>query len=258
MCARVLNSKILSVAFLKNLIMMLEIISLTKKFGGLTALDNVTFSVKEGEILGLIGPNGAGKTTLFNCISGILRPNSGIIRFLGENIVGMKPSQICKKGISRTFQLTRPLFNLTVLQNVLVGKIFGRSKEIPAKSAEDILDFVGLLEKANLYASQLTLVERKKLEIARALSTNPLLLLLDEPAAGLNPTETFELASLVKQIREMGITIVVIEHVMRFIMGIADRIIVLNEGRKIAEGKPQEIAKDENVVKVYLGEKFSM
>jgi len=238
--------------------MMLEIISLTKKFGGLTALDNVTFSVKEGEILGLIGPNGAGKTTLFNCISGILRPNSGIIRFLGENIVGMKPSQICKKGISRTFQLTRPLFNLTVLQNVLVGKIFGRSKEIPAKSAEDILDFVGLLEKANLYASQLTLVERKKLEIARALSTNPLLLLLDEPAAGLNPTETFELASLVKQIREMGITIVVIEHVMRFIMGIADRIIVLNEGRKIAEGKPQEIAKDENVVKVYLGEKFSM
>lgn len=238
--------------------MMLEIISLTKKFGGLTALDNVTFSLEKGEILGLIGPNGAGKTTLFNCISGILRPDSGVIRFLGENIIKMKPSQICKKGIGRTFQLTRPFLNLTVLQNVLVGKFFGRSKEIPAKSAEDILDFVGLLEKANLYASQLTLLERKKLEIARALSTDPLLLLLDEPAAGLNPTETFELTSLVKEIREMGITILVIEHVMRFIMGISDRIVVLNEGRKIAEGKPEEIAKDENVVKVYLGEKFSM
>lgn len=230
----------------------------TKYFGGLAAVLNVDFHVERGEVVGLIGPNGAGKTTLFNLISGAMKPQSGTIRFGGENITGLKPHVICRKGIARTFQLVRIFPNMSVLENVLMGVLFGKSDGHRTgqalEEAEKWLDFVGLSAVKELPARSLTLANQKRLEVARALATSPELLLLDELMAGLNPTEVAQTMELVNRIREQGITVFMVEHVMKAIMGICNRIIVLHHGEKIAEGTPQEIASSRTVIEVYLGE----
>lgn len=230
----------------------------TRYFGGLAAVQKVDFHVERGEIVGLIGPNGAGKTTLFNLISGALTPQSGEIWFKGENITGMKPHVICRKGIARTFQLVRVFPNMSVLENVLLGVLFGKSDGRTMgqarAEAEKWLDYVGLSAMKDVPARSLTLANQKRLEVARALATGPELLLLDELMAGLNPTEVAQAMDLVRRIREQGITVFMVEHVMKAIMGICDRIIVLHHGEKIAEGTPQEIATNRTVIEVYLGE----
>ncbi len=230
----------------------------TKYFGGLAAISNVDFHVHQGEILGLIGPNGAGKTTLFNLISAAIAPKSGIIRFKGEQINGLKPDQVCRKGVARTFQSVAVFANISVLGNVLLGALFGTSSDITmavaTAEAMELLDFVGLAAAAALPVRDITLANQKRVEVARALATKPELLLLDELIAGLNPTESSEVMELVTRVRDKGITIVMIEHVMKAIMSICDRIMVLHHGEKIAEGKPREIAKSKKVVEVYLGE----
>jgi len=228
-----------------------------KNFGGLTALASVDFHIEPGEILGLIGPNGAGKTTLFNLISGSLVPTSGTIKFKGENITGLKPHRICRKGIARTFQLVKLFGNMTVLENILLGGLFGPSTGSPRshtkKACLDLLEFVGLSEMKENLAKDLTIVNQKRLEAARALATKPELLLLDEFMAGLNPTEVALAIELIKKIRNLGVTIIMIEHVMKVIMDVSDRIVVLHHGEKIAEGTPEEIAADQMVIDVYLG-----
>jgi branched-chain amino acid transport system ATP-binding protein len=230
----------------------------TKHFGGLTAVSDVNFYVDQGEVAGLIGPNGAGKTTLFNLISAALVPKPGIIKFKGKNITRLKPYKICRLGIARTFQTVKIFPNLPVLENVRVAAFFGPLKSPSSaeatREAAELLDFVGLSKVSNSPAKDLTLANQKRLEVARALATKPELLLLDEMMAGLNQTEIAQAMDLVKQIRGRGITIVMIEHVMKAIMNVCDRIIVLNYGKKIAEGTPQEIANSKTVIEVYLGE----
>ena len=231
---------------------------LTKHFGGLSALVEVTFEINQGEIVGLIGPNGAGKTTLFNLISGALVPNSGSISFKGENLTGLKPYRICRKGVARTFQDVKIFPSMTILENVLSGALFGtsnrKSRVQGMHEAMGTLDFVGLSVMATIPARDLTLANQKRLEVARALITKPELLLLDELNAGLNPTEVAEAMELITRIRDMGVTIFMIEHVMKAIMGICDRILVLHHGMKIAEGTPLEIANNQTVIDIYLGE----
>ena len=230
----------------------------TKYFGGLAAVVNIDFHINQGEILGLIGPNGAGKTTLFNLISGALPLTSGTIRFKDENITRMTPNKICKKGVARTFQAGNLFPKMTVFENVVLGALFGRSRSIRTsdaqREAKELLELVELSGKEELMARDLTLATQKRLEIARALATKPELLLLDEVMAGLNPTELAESLNLIRRIRDNGITVLLIEHVMKAIMGISERIIVLHHGEKIAEGTPQEIATSKKVVEVYLGE----
>jgi branched-chain amino acid transport system ATP-binding protein len=230
----------------------------TKYFGGLAAVYQADFDINEGEIVGLIGPNGAGKTTLFNLISGAHMLTSGRTRFKGENITGLKPNQICKRGIARTFQLIKLFGNMTVLENVLLGTLFGTSTSINKSDARseslELLEFVGLSAVEATPAKELTLANQKRLEVARALATRPELLLLDELMAGLNPAEVPYAMELVTRIRDKGITIFMIEHVMKAIMSICDRIMVLDHGAKIAEGTPQEITTNRKVVEVYLGE----
>jgi branched-chain amino acid transport system ATP-binding protein len=229
----------------------------TKHFGGLAAISNVDFHVEQGEILGLIGPNGAGKTTLFNLISAALALNSGIIKFKGEKISGLKPHQVCRAGVARTFQTVKIFGNIPVLGNVLLGALFGTSTGMSsadaAREAMESLEFVGLPAARATPAKDLTLANQKRLEVARALATRPELLLLDELVAGLNATETAQVIELVTRIRDRGITILMIEHVMKAIMSICDRIIVLHHGEKIAEGTPQEITNNQTVIEVYLG-----
>jgi len=230
----------------------------TKYFGGLAAVWNVDFDVNQGEIVGLIGPNGAGKTTLFNLISGALVPKPGAIKFKGENITGSKPHQICRLGVARTFQSVKVFANMPVLENVLLGSLFGilnsMSSADAAREATGLLEFVGLSAVRATPAKDLTLANQKRLEVARALATKPELLLLDELMAGLNPAEVAQAMELVTRIRDKGITIFMIEHVMKAIMSVCDRIMVLHHGEKIAEGTPQEIATSRTVVEVYLGE----
>ena len=230
----------------------------TKYFGGLAAVSDVDFHVNQGEILGLIGPNGAGKTTLFGLISAAYVPKPGVIKFKGENITGLKPHQICRQGVARTFQSVKIFPNMSVLDNVVLGVHFGTPEQVTAsratEEAEKLLEFVGLSAKATVPAGDLTLVNQKLLEVARALATKPEVLLLDEIMAGLNPTEVALAMELVSKIRAKGITILMIEHVMKAIMSVCDRIMVLHHGKKIAEGTPQEIATSETVIKVYLGE----
>jgi branched-chain amino acid transport system ATP-binding protein len=236
----------------------LEAEGVTKYFGGLAAVSQVGLGVDQGEVVGLIGPNGAGKTTLFNLISGALAPREGAIRFNGQDITGLKPHRICKMGLARTFQSVKIFANMPVLDNVLLGSMFGISNGLsPADAAREsieLLEFVGLAAMRAIPAKDLTLVNQKRLEVARALATKPELLLLDELMAGLNPTEVAEAMELVTRIRDKGITIFMIEHVMKAIMSICDRIMVLHHGKKIAEGTPQEIATSKTVVEVYLGE----
>jgi branched-chain amino acid transport system ATP-binding protein len=229
----------------------------TKLFGGLAAVSNVDFYVDQSEIVGLIGPNGAGKTTLFNLISGALPLSSGEIRFKGQKLNGLKPHQICQTGVGRTFQETKVFANMVVLQNVLVGAFFGSPNRVSAadaaREATQALEFVGLSAMSTAPVKDLTLVNQKRVEVARALATKPELLLLDELMAGLNPTEISEAMELVTKIRDKGITIFMVEHVMKAIMGICERITVLHHGEKICEGTPQEIACNKQVIEIYLG-----
>jgi branched-chain amino acid transport system ATP-binding protein len=231
----------------------------TKYFGGLAAVSNVDFHVDQGEILGLIGPNGAGKSTLFNLISAALTPDPGTILFKGVNITGIKPHKICRMGLARTFQNVKIFSNLSVLDNVLLGSFFGAktwmSSADALKNAADILEFVGLSSFIAGLASDLTLANQKRLEVARALATQPEILMLDEMMEGLNPAEVSEAMNLVGGIREKGITVIMIEHVMKAIMNVCDRIMVLHHGAKIADGTPREIVNSKQVMKVYLGEK---
>ena len=236
---------------------MLEGYGVTKYFGGLAAVSEVSFHIKPGEILGLIGPNGAGKTTLFNIIAGVYKPNQGRILFRGQDITGWEPNMICKLGIARTFQITKPFLELTALENTLVGAFFGhqqrRNMEEARERARASLSRVGLEAKAAKRAKNLNLVERKRLEVARALSTKPEILLFDEVVAGLNPKETAEMAGFIGSLRDEGITILMIEHVMKAIMGLSDRLIVLHYGKKLTEGRPEEVARDPRVIEAYLG-----
>ena len=236
----------------------LEAEGLNKHFGGLAAASNVDLDVRQGEILGLIGPNGAGKTTLFNLLSGALKPDSGTIRFKGANVTGLKPHQISRMGIARTFQSVKIFSKMSVFNNVLLGYLFGRGhstvSSIARRETAEILAFVDLSELQNLRAMDLILANQKRLEVARALATNPDLLLLDEVMAGLTPTEIASAMELVRKIRDRGPTVVMIEHVMKAIMSICDRIVVLHHGEKIAEDTPEAIAKNKTVIEVYLGE----
>lgn len=235
---------------------LLEGEGVTRYFGGLAAVDNVDFHVDQGEIMGIIGPNGAGKTTLFNLISSAIPVTSGTVRFKGKDITKMKAHDICRLGIARTFQTGNLFPKMTVLENVWLGGMFGSASIGPSQVKEkamELLETVGLAGKEGLLAQDLTLAAQKRLEIARALATKPELLMLDEVMAGLTPTEVGESLELIKKIHSSGITILLIEHVMKAIMGISQRIIVLHHGKKIAEGTPQAVSTSEAVIKIYLG-----
>ena len=238
--------------------MLLEVASVTKRFGGLTAVDQTSLRVEEGEIVGLVGPNGAGKTTLLNVIAGVYRPDGGSIRFRGEEIAGLSPAAICRKGIARTFQISRCFPKMSVFENVYTGAVFGDPKKGQSATlrAADALRLVQFPMPPSTPADKLNAIQLKRLDLARALATNPTLLLLDESATGLIPSELVDMMGIVCDIRNHGISVIVVEHVMRVIMGICDRVVVLHYGKKIADSTPDGIVNDETVVNAYLGEKF--
>lgn len=235
----------------------LSIESCSKLFSGLLALSNVSLAINEGEIMGLIGPNGAGKTTLFNVIAGAYPPSEGRV-LLGESVIsGMAPEMICRKGVSRTFQVPKPFLELTVLQNVMIGTTLKNGYREAQRKAAEVLKRVGLYEKKEDYATNLTVPDLRKLEVAKALSTEPKLILLDEVMAGLRPNEVRDTLLLIKQINQQGVTLVVIEHNVEAVMSICDKICVLNYGEKIAEGTPEDIANDTEVISAYLGDDYA-
>jgi branched-chain amino acid transport system ATP-binding protein len=236
---------------------LLTVENVTKKFSGLVAVNAVDLKVEEGQIVGVIGPNGAGKTTLFNCIAGALAPTSGSIRFAGQEIAGKKPYDICQLGITRTFQVVKPFASKTVLYNTMVGAFATTShlKEAEEQALE-VLEFLGMRKKRDVFAKSLTLPERKRLELARALATKPKLLLLDEVMAGLRPGEVTEMLPTIRKINETGVTIVIVEHIMQAIMNLSENIYVISFGKKIAEGDPLTVVSNEDVIKAYLGDEY--
>ncbi len=238
---------------------MLEVRGLTRRFGGLVAVNDLSFEVNEGEMIGLIGPNGSGKTTTFSMLSGALRPSAGTIAFNGERIDGLKANKVCRKGLARTFQVVQPFPDITATENVMIGAFVnvGAGRQAEAK-AREMLERVGLTPKADTLAKELTLLQLKRLEIAKALATEPKLLLLDEVAAGLTSTEVDVMLQLVRQLNTEGITCIIVEHVMRFVMNLSHRCIVIDFGSQIAEGTPEEILNNPAVHAAYLGEEASI
>lgn len=235
----------------------LQVEGVTKRFGGLQALTQVTFDLPEGQILGLIGPNGAGKTTLFNCINGVYSPEVGHVRFRGEDVTGSKTYNMARRGLARTHQIVQPLNELSVRENVMAGACFGRENHNlrdAADIADEVMEFVGLDARTDQLAASLNVAQKKRLEMARALAARPYLLLLDEVLAGLNPSEIGGMVEIVKKIRDRGITIIMIEHVMKAVMNVSDRMVVLDYGQQIAEGTPEEIANNPQVIEAYLGD----
>jgi len=241
---------------------LLELDGVSKRFGGVAALTNVSFCVDPGDIHGIIGPNGAGKTTLLNCISGVYRLEGGVISLDGARISGLPPHQVARLGIGRTFQVVKPFASMSVRENAAVGALFGSAEaRMPPRAAfewaDQVLELVGLAAKARQTVGSLTIPDRKRLEVARALATKPRLLLLDEVMAGLNAVEVDEALQMVRQIHASDVTIVLIEHVMRVVIGVCTRAIVLHMGKYLAEGGPQEVLRDQRVVEAYLGEKYA-
>jgi branched-chain amino acid transport system ATP-binding protein len=236
---------------------LLEARGIWKRFGGVQAVSALDLDVAEGEVVGMIGPNGAGKTTAFNLLSGFLAPDAGEIRFRGRSVVGWKPHAICALGLARTFQIVRPFPRLSVLDNVLVGALGRHARAETARArAREVVERLGLGAKAASPASGLTLAERKRVELARALATEPALLLLDEVMAGLNPTEIATLVELIREIHAAGVSILLIEHNMRAVMALSQRVVVLSFGERVAEGAPSDIARHPRVIEAYLGEEY--
>ncbi len=236
---------------------LLEVKDISKSFGGLQAVKSLSFAVGPGEILGIIGPNGAGKTTAFNMIAGYFPPDTGEVRFKGENIAGLKPWDVSHRKIARTFQLSKPFGDLTVLENVMVGGFHHQGSRAAARQkAEEVLGFVGMTNRLGIEAHNLTVVDRKRLELARCLATDPELLLLDEVVAGATPTEATAMMEVIRKIRDLGVTIIMVEHVMRVVMGLSHRVLVLHHGETIAIGEPQAVGKDPVVLKAYLGARY--
>ena len=232
----------------------LKVKNLTMRFGNLTAVDDVSLSVRQGEIIGLIGPNGAGKTTFFNCLTGYLNPRSGSVRFANHDITGLRPNRICKVGLARTFQIVQVFKEMTTWENVIVGAFCRTTDAARAYDQTlEILKFTGLYEKKDFRVGNLTIADQKRLEISKALATQPSLLMLDEAMAGLNATETNEAIELIKKIRDRGITLMIVEHVIEVIMSISERVVVFDSGKKIAEDSPDKIVKDPRVIEAYLG-----
>ncbi len=235
----------------------LKVEGLSKRFGGLAANYDISFSVEEGEIVSVIGPNGAGKSTLFNCVTGFYKPDGGSVSFYGKDITRMRPDRVCKLGIARTFQIVEVISEMTVLENVTTGALLRYHRIKPAmEKAGEILAFTGLYEKRDFFGTELTIADKKRLEVSMALATQPRLLMLDESMAGLTKVELREIIELFRKIRDKGMTLIIVEHVMEAVMQISDRVVVLNTGKKIMEGTPKEVCSDREVIQAYLGEKY--
>jgi len=236
---------------------LLEVHGVSKRFGGLLANDDVSLAVNEGEIVSIIGPNGAGKSTLFNCITGFYRPNGGRVLYQGKDITRFSADRICKLGIARTFQIIQIISDMTVLENVMTGAFLRSARTAVAREkAEEVLRVTGLFEKRRAAATALTIADKKRLEVSMALATQPKLLMLDEAMAGLTPFELKEMMALIRRIRENGVTLVIVEHVMEAVMELSDRVIVINSGRKIVEGTPKEVVVNPEVIQAYLGDRY--